>query len=126
MYQMRGRSGFLCLLAALVLLPAALAKGRSEIHTSRITTHLLTNSHVIKQFLLETILLSLISLGLAILYLQFLVPEFSKLENMYRWLEGNAVSINVFQDGYLMAQFILFAVVVGRKQSWSGYLNILE
>ncbi len=38
-------------LADQLLLPAALANGRSEIHTSRITTHLLTNAHVIEQFL---------------------------------------------------------------------------
>lgn len=38
-------------LADQLLLPAVLASGRSEIHTSRITTHLLTNAHVIEQFL---------------------------------------------------------------------------
>jgi len=37
-------------LADQLLLPAALANGRSEIRTSRITPHLLTNAHVIQQF----------------------------------------------------------------------------
>ena len=38
-----------------LLLPAALADGRSEIRTSRITQHLLTNAHVIREFLPVTI-----------------------------------------------------------------------
>lgn len=38
-------------LADQLLLPAALAGGRSEIRTSRITQHLMTNAHVIGQFL---------------------------------------------------------------------------
>jgi len=42
-------------LADQLLLPAALADGRSEIRTSRITKHLLTNAHVIREFLPVTI-----------------------------------------------------------------------
>lgn len=38
-------------LADQLLLPAALASGRSTLRTSRITKHLLTNMHVIRQFL---------------------------------------------------------------------------
>jgi RNA 3'-terminal phosphate cyclase (ATP) len=38
-------------LADQLLLPAALAKGRTEFRTSRITNHLLTNAHVIREFL---------------------------------------------------------------------------
>jgi RNA 3'-terminal phosphate cyclase (ATP) len=38
-------------LADQLLLPAALASGRSTLRTSRITKHLLTNVHVIRQFL---------------------------------------------------------------------------
>jgi RNA 3'-terminal phosphate cyclase (ATP) len=38
-------------LADQLLLPAAVAGGRSEIRTSRITNHLMTNAHVIRQFL---------------------------------------------------------------------------
>lgn len=42
-------------LADQLLLPAAFAPGRSEIRTSRVTKHLLTNAHVIRQFLPVTI-----------------------------------------------------------------------
>jgi RNA 3'-terminal phosphate cyclase (ATP) len=42
-------------LADQLLLPAAMAAGRSEIRTSRVTRHLLTNAHVIRQFLPVTI-----------------------------------------------------------------------
>jgi RNA 3'-terminal phosphate cyclase (ATP) len=38
-------------LADQLLLPAAVASGRTEILTSRITKHLMTNAHVIRQFL---------------------------------------------------------------------------
>ena len=38
-------------LADQVLLPLALAAGRSEFHTSRVTRHLLTNAHIIQQFM---------------------------------------------------------------------------
>jgi RNA 3'-terminal phosphate cyclase (ATP) len=37
-------------LADQLLLPMALAAGRSEFRTSRVTQHLLTNAHVIRQF----------------------------------------------------------------------------
>jgi len=42
-------------LADQLLLPAVFADGRSEIRTSRITTHLMTNAHVIGQFLPDRI-----------------------------------------------------------------------
>lgn len=38
-------------LADQLLLPMALTSGRSEVRTSRITQHLLTNAHIIRQFL---------------------------------------------------------------------------
>ena len=38
-------------LADQLLLPMALAQGRSEFRTSRVTRHLLTNAHIIKQFI---------------------------------------------------------------------------
>jgi RNA 3'-terminal phosphate cyclase (ATP) len=38
-------------LADQLLVPAALARGRSEIRTSRVTKHLLANAHAIRQFL---------------------------------------------------------------------------
>ena len=38
-------------LADQLLLPAALAEGRTEFRTSRVTKHLMTNAHVIRQFL---------------------------------------------------------------------------
>jgi RNA 3'-terminal phosphate cyclase (ATP) len=42
-------------LADQLLLPAVFAAGRSEILTSRVTTHLMTNAHVIGQFLPDRI-----------------------------------------------------------------------
>lgn len=42
-------------LADQLLVPAAVAGGRSEIRTSRVTRHLLTNAHVVRQFLPATV-----------------------------------------------------------------------
>ena len=45
-------------LADQMLLPLALAAGRSEFHTSQITRHLLTNAYIIQQFIPVTIAIS--------------------------------------------------------------------
>ena len=70
-------------------------------------------SQVIGQFLSESIVMTFIAFGIALLLLQILIPEFSKLENMYPWMAKNHLAVNVTKDAGLLLQFLGLATLVG-------------